>query len=264
MTKINDIQNQTDKREIRINKVGVKGLKYPIVLQDRQNGKQNSIATVNMYVELPHHYRGTHMSRFVEILNNYHKETIVDNLESLLSEMKKKLNANVAYIELEFPYFVKKKAPVSGKESLMSYKCKFDAHFGNEYIFEMSVTVPVITLCPCSKEISEFGAHNQRTYVTARISYKDFVWLEELIEIIEKSGSSELYSLLKRSDEKYITEKSYKNPKFVEDLVREVAKKLKNDKRITSYKVEAESIESIHNHNAYAMVEGKKLTTIPD
>ncbi|MCK4339610.1 MAG: GTP cyclohydrolase I FolE2, partial [Candidatus Cloacimonetes bacterium] len=159
-----DIQNQTDKREIRINKVGVKGLKYPIVLQDRQNGKQNSIATVNMYVELPHHYRGTHMSRFVEILNNYHKETIVDNLESLLSEMKKKLNANVAYIELEFPYFIKKKAPVSGEESLMSYKCKFDAHFGKEYIFEMSVTVPVITLCPCSKEISEFGAHNQRTY----------------------------------------------------------------------------------------------------
>ncbi|MCK4358139.1 MAG: GTP cyclohydrolase I FolE2 [Candidatus Cloacimonetes bacterium] len=261
MTKIKDIQNQTDKREIRINKVGVKGLKYPIILEDRENGKQNSIAKVNMYVELPHQYRGTHMSRFVEILNHYHKETIVENLESLLFEMKKKLNANVAYIELEFLYFIKKKAPVSKEESLMSYKCKFDAHFGNEYIFEMSVTVPVITLCPCSKEISEFGAHNQRTYVTARISYKDFVWLEELIKIIEKSGSSELYSLLKRSDEKYVTEKSYNNPKFVEDLVREVAERLKSDPRITSYKIEAESIESIHNHNAYAMVEGKKLTT---
>ncbi len=261
MTKISDIQNQTDKREIRINKVGVKGLKYPIVLQDRENGKQNSIATINMYVELPHNYRGTHMSRFIEILNNYHKEKIVDNLESLLSEMKKKLDANVSYIELEFPYFIKKNAPVSKEESLMSYKCKFNAYFGNEYIFEMSVTVPVITLCPCSKEISEFGAHNQRTYVTVRICYKDFVWLEELIEIIEKSGSSELYSLLKRSDEKYVTEKSYNNPKFVEDLVREVAEILKKDQRIISFKVEAESIESIHNHNAYAMVEGKKLTT---
>ncbi|MBL7085824.1 MAG: GTP cyclohydrolase I FolE2 [Candidatus Cloacimonetes bacterium] len=256
MTKYKDIQNQTDKRDIKINKVGVKGLKYPIILQDRRNRKQYSIANVNMYVELPHHYRGTHMSRFVEILNHYHKETIVDNLEKLLSEMKKKLKANMAYIELEFTYFIKKKAPISKEESLMSYECSFNASLGKNFCFEMSATVPVTTLCPCSKEISEFGAHNQRTYVTARISYKDFVWLEEIIEIIEESGSSELYSLLKRADEKYITEKSYNNPKFVEDLVREIAEKLKSDKRITSYKVEAESIESIHNHNAYAMVEG--------
>ena len=256
MTKYKDIQNQKDKREIKINKVGVKGLKYPIVLEDREFGNQNTTANINMYVELPHHYRGTHMSRFVEILNHYHEETIIDNLQNLLAEMKKKLNADVAYIEMEFHYFIKKKAPVSGLESLMSYQCRFDASFGKEFCFEMSATVPVLTLCPCSKEISKFGAHNQRTYVTAKISYKDFVWLEELIEIIEKSGSSELYSLLKREDEKYLTEKSYENPKFVEDVVREVAKKLKNDNRITSYTIEAESIESIHNHNAYAMVKG--------
>jgi GTP cyclohydrolase I len=255
MTKYKDIQNQNDMRNISINKVGVKGLRYPIVIEDRKYGKQNTTATVNMYVELPSNFRGTHMSRFVEILNHYHKETIVDNLENLLSEMKEKLHANVSYIELEFPYFIKKNAPVSGKESLMSYKCRFDACLGKKFRFEMSTTAPIITLCPCSKEISEFGAHNQRTYVTARITYKDFVWLEELIELIEKSGSSELYSLLKREDEKYITEKSFQNPKFVEDVVRDVAEKLKNDPRVTSYKVEAESIESIHNHNAYAMVE---------
>ncbi|MCD6102038.1 MAG: GTP cyclohydrolase I FolE2 [Candidatus Cloacimonetes bacterium] len=255
MTKYKDIQNQQDKREITINKVGVKGLKYPIVLEDRKYGRQNTTATVNMYVELSSNFRGTHMSRFVEILNHYHKETIVDNLENLLSEMKKKLDANVAYIEFEFPYFIKKQAPVSREESIMSYNCKFKAKLGREFKFELSATVPIISLCPCSKEISDFGAHNQRTYVTAKIIYNDFVWLEELIEIIEKSGSSEVYSMLKRADEKYITEKSYNNPKFVEDIVREVAKKLKNDKRITSYKVEAESIESIHNHNAYAMLE---------
>ncbi|MBC8312754.1 MAG: GTP cyclohydrolase I FolE2 [Candidatus Cloacimonetes bacterium] len=256
MKKMKDIQNLSDKRKIGINKVGVNGLKYPIVLEDRKQGKQNTVATINMYVELPHHYRGTHMSRFVEILNNYHEETIVDNIENLLTEMKEKLKANVSYIELKFPYFIKKKAPISGQESLMSYNCQFDAHLEKKFVFEMAVTVPVLTLCPCSKEISESGAHNQRTYVTAKITFDEFIWLEELIEIIEKSGSAEVYSLLKREDEKFLTEKSYQNPKFVEDVVREIAKKLKNNNKITSYKVEAESIESIHNHNAYAMVKG--------
>ncbi|MBL7108286.1 MAG: GTP cyclohydrolase I FolE2 [Candidatus Cloacimonetes bacterium] len=256
MKKMKDIQNLSDKRKIDIDKVGVNGLKYPIVLEDRKQGKQNTVATINMYVELPHHYRGTHMSRFVEILNNYHEETIVDNIENLLTEMKEKLKANVSYIELKFPYFIKKKAPISGQESLMSYNCQFDAHLEKKFVFEMAVTVPVLTLCPCSKEISESGAHNQRTYVTAKITFDEFIWLEELIEIIEKSGSAEVYSLLKREDEKFLTEKSYQNPKFVEDVVREIAKKLKNNNKITSYKVEAESIESIHNHNAYAMVKG--------
>lgn len=258
MAVLNDVQNSTDNRKITINKVGLKGLKYPIVLQDRANGKQPTIASVNMYVELPHKYRGTHMSRFIEVLNHYHKETLVDNLENLLFELKQKLNADAAYIELEFYYFIKKKAPVSHQESLMSYKSRFKASLGHNYCLELTANVPITTLCPCSKEISNVGAHNQRTYVSATIRYKDFIWLEELIEMIEKSGSSQIYSLLKREDEKYVTETAYANPKFVEDVVREVAQKLSSDPRITFYKVEAESIESIHNHNAYAMVEKSK------
>lgn len=249
-----DIQNQKDTRNIFINKVGVKDLKYPVVLEDRENGKQHTVANVNMFVELPRHYRGTHMSRFVEILNNYHRETIIDNLENLLLEMKRKLDAKVAYIEFEFPYFITKKAPVSKKISQMSYQCKFDGSYGDEFIMEMVVKVPVQTLCPCSKEISDFGAHNQRAYVTINAVYSEFIWLEELIEVAERSGSAELYSLLKREDEKYVTEKAYQNPKFVEDVVRNISSELKGNPRIISYKVEADSMESIHNHNAYAMV----------
>jgi len=252
--KLNDIQNQKDTRKIPINKVGVKGLKYPVVLQDRLNGTQNSVADINMYVELPHDFRGTHMSRFVEILHHYHKETIIDNLEKLLQEMKKRLDADVAYLEMEFPYFIKKAAPVTKEESLSSYQCGFKASLSNEFIFEMYAKVPVLSLCPCSKEISKHGAHNQRAYVTVSILYKDFVWLEELIEIIENSASCEVYSLLKRPDEKYVTEKSYDNPKFVEDIARDIAIALKKDVRISNFNIEAESIESIHNHNAFAMI----------
>jgi len=256
--KLNDIQNQKDTRKIPINKVGVKGLQYPIVLQDRTNGTQNSVADINMYVELPHDFRGTHMSRFVEILHHYHRETIIDNLEKLLAEMKMKLNADVSYLEMEFPYFIKKAAPVTKEESLSSYQCGFNASLGKEFIFEMYATVPVLSLCPCSKEISRYGAHNQRAYVTVNIVYNDFVWLEELIEIIENSASCQIYSLLKRPDEKYVTEKSYDNPKFVEDIAREIAITLKNDSRISKFSIEAESIESIHNHNAYAMIKSSE------
>jgi len=252
--KLNDIQNQKDTRKIPINKVGVKGLKYPVILQDRTNGTQNSVADINMYVELPHDFRGTHMSRFVEILHHYHKDTIIDNLEKLLQEMKIKLEADVAYIEMGFPYFIKKTAPVTKAESLSSYECGFNASLSNEFIFEMYVKVPVLSLCPCSKEISKNGAHNQRAYVTVSILYKDFVWLEELIEIIERSASCEVYSLLKRPDEKYVTEKSYDNPKFVEDIARDIAIAMKKDVRISKFTIEAESIESIHNHNAFAMI----------
>ena len=252
--KLNDIQNQKDTRKIPINKVGVKGLQYPIVLQDRINGTQNSVADINMYVELPHDFRGTHMSRFVEILHHYHRDIIIDNLEKLLAEMKQKLDADVAYLEMKFPYFIKKAAPVTKEESLSSYQCGFNASMSKEFIFEMYATVPVLSLCPCSKEISQYGAHNQRAYITVGIVYKDFVWLEELIEIIENAASCQVYSLLKRPDEKYITEKSYDNPKFVEDIARDIAIALKNDSRISKFSIEAESIESIHNHNAYAMI----------
>ncbi|MBC8383321.1 MAG: GTP cyclohydrolase I FolE2 [Candidatus Cloacimonetes bacterium] len=252
--KLNDIQNQKDTRKIPINKVGVKGLQYPIVLQDRINGTQNSVADINMYVELPHNFRGTHMSRFIEILHHYHRDIIIDNLEKLLAEMKQKLDADVAYLEMEFPYFIKKAAPVTKEESLSSYQCGFKTSLSDEFVLEMFAKVPVLSLCPCSKEISEFGAHNQRAYITVGIVYKDFVWLEELIEVIENAASSQVYSLLKRPDEKYVTEKSYDNPKFVEDIARDIAIALKNDSRISKFSIEAESIESIHNHNAYAMI----------
>jgi len=168
--------------------------------------------------------------------------------------MKTKLDADVAYLEMEFPYFIKKAAPVTKAESLSSYRCGFNASLGNKFIFEMFAKVPVLSLCPCSKEISENGAHNQRAYITVSILYKDFVWLEELIELVEKSASCEVYSLLKRPDEKYVTEKSYDNPKFVEDIARDIALALKKNVRISNFTVEAESIESIHNHNAFAMI----------
>jgi len=252
--KLIDIQNEKDTRNIPINKVGVKGLKYPVVLQDKNNCNQNSVADINMFVELPHEFRGTHMSRFVEILHHYHKETIIDNLEKLLEEMKKKLSADAAYIEMEFPYFILKKAPVTKESSLMSYTCGFKASMIDEFKLKMFTKVPVVSLCPCSKEISDYSAHNQRAYVTITVSYDEFIWLEEVIEIVEHAASSPVFSLLKRPDEKYITEQSYDNPKFVEDIARDIAKKLKNDKRIIKYTVEAESIESIHNHNAYAMI----------
>ncbi|HEX37559.1 MAG TPA: GTP cyclohydrolase I FolE2 [Candidatus Cloacimonetes bacterium] len=255
--KLNDIQNQKDTRNTPINKVGVKGLKYPVVLQDRTNGTQNSIADINMYVELPHEFRGTHMSRFVEILHHYHKETIIDNLEKLLLEMKKKLDADVAYLEMEFPYFIQKEAPITKEKSLMSYNCGFKANLKKKFELEMFAKVPVVSLCPCSKEISEYSAHNQRAYITLSVSYKQFIWLEELILFAENASSSEIFSLLKRPDEKFITEKSYDNPKFVEDIARDIAQILQNDVRITSYKIEAESIESIHNHNAYAMIKSE-------
>ena len=207
-----------------------------------------------MYVELPHNFRGTHMSRFIEILHHYHRDIIIDNLEKLLAEMKQKLDADVAYLEMKFPYFIKKAAPVTKEESLSSYQCGFKTSLSDEFVLEMFAKVPVLSLCPCSKEISEFGAHNQRAYITVGIVYKDFVWLEELIEIIENAASSQVYSLLKRPDEKYVTEKSYDNPKFVEDIARDIAIALKNDSRISKFSIEAESIESIHNHNAYAMI----------
>ncbi len=256
-----DIQNSQDYREIKVDKVGVKGIKYPIWVDDRKNGTQQTIANINMYVELPHHYRGTHMSRFIEILNNYQDKAIVNKFPELLAEMKDKLNADFAYVELCFPYFMEKKAPVSKKTSLMSYDCCFIAELGKDFRLIISVTVPITTLCPCSKEISKYGAHNQRGYVKVSFCYKEFVWIEEIIELVESQGSSPVYALLKREDEKFVTEQAYDNPKFVEDVVRDVANLLDKDNRITEYKVESEHLESIHNHSAYAMVNKKQRTS---
>jgi GTP cyclohydrolase I len=253
--KIADVQNTRDYRNIDINKAGVKSIKYPITVLDKKNKDQHTIATINMYVDLPYRFKGTHMSRFVEILNRYRKGINVKNLSTILSDMKKKLNAKSAHIEIEFPYFIEKMAPVSKEKSLMEYTCKILGSLNDELDICLGVEVPVTTLCPCSKEMSEKGAHNQRGIVSIKVRFKKFFWIEDVIKIAEKSASSEVYSLLKRPDEKYVTEKAYANPRFVEDIVRNVAQKLGDNPNITWFSVESENIESIHNHSAYALVE---------
>jgi GTP cyclohydrolase I len=256
--KIKDIQALEDDRQETIDKVGVKNLKYPIVLEDRSRGVQKTVADIDFFVELPHHYRGTHMSRFIEVLNSYHQEDLLDNLPRILESIKEKLSADRAYITLRFPYFIEKKAPVSGIPSLLSYDCVFIASLTDLFQLTIGVEVPVTTVCPCSREISSFGAHNQRSIVSVLLDYEGYIWLEEIIAYVEATASSEIYSLLKREDEKYITEKGYENPKFVEDIVRDLAITLKKDERVTAFKISSENFESIHNHNAYAYLEWEK------
>jgi len=254
-----DTQNQKDVREIPINKVGVKNLKYPIALKDKENEIQHTIATISMTVDLPMHFKGTHMSRFVEILQNEKREIHIDSVYNILEEMQEKLHANTAHMELEFIYFREKKAPVSKKPSLIDYRVKFHAIMDKDKKdFMMTVIVPVTTLCPCSKNLSDYGAHNQRGEVTVALRFTDMVWIEDVISIVEKSASSELYTLLKREDEKFVTERAYENPVFVEDLVRNIVLGLKKMKNVIWYSVEAENFESIHNHNAYAMIESRE------
>jgi GTP cyclohydrolase IB len=212
-----------------------------------------------MYVGLPHHFKGTHMSRFVEFLNAHEREVSVDTFKLMLGEMVERLEAQSGHIEMNFPYFVSKSAPVSGVQSLMDYDVTFTGEIDKgEKCFKMKVVVPVTSLCPCSKRISDYGAHNQRSHVTISAKTRGFVWIEELVEIAEHNASSELYGLLKRPDEKHVTERAYDNPKFVEDLVRDVAVELNRDKRIDWYVVESENFESIHNHSAYARIEKDK------
>ncbi|MCB5231311.1 MAG: GTP cyclohydrolase FolE2 [Candidatus Cloacimonas sp.] len=253
-----DIQSRQDNRNQKIDKVGVKDLKYPIVVQDRDNELQQTIADIDFFVELPHYNRGTHMSRFIEVLNKYHEKDLVENLPDILKTVKKKLTADRAYMNLKFPYFIKKRAPVSGIESLLSYDAFFLASYGETFKLTIGVEVPITTVCPCSKEMSDYGAHNQRSVVKVELNYDGFIWLEEVIEYVEQVASCEVYPLLKRVDEKYVTEKGYDNPKFVEDIVRDLALLLKNDGRITAFKVSSENFESIHNHNAYACIEWEK------
>ncbi len=252
-----DVQNEPDLRRIEIDKVGVKNLKYPIVLQDKAIEKQHTIATINMYVNLPHHFRGTHMSRFIEILNKFRREIDIHKMGDIMKEMKEKLKAESAHLEIEFPYFIDKEAPVSRAKALMEYQCKFIGDLNSNTQILLGVSVPVLTLCPCSKEIAQYGAHNQRGEIRVLLKFKGFLWIEDVIAMVEECASGSVYSLLKREDEKYVTEKSYENPTFVEDVVRNVATKLNNENNILWYKVEAESYESIHNHDAYACVEKK-------
>ncbi len=260
---IADVQNYPDSRKIAIDKVGIKAIRHPVKVMDKNGGVQHTIATFGMYVYLPHHFKGTHMSRFVEILNGNEREFSVESFENTLRQMVVKLEAESGHVEMNFPYFVNKKAPVSGVESLMDYDVTFIGEIKNgEYLQTMKVLVPCTSLCPCSKQISQYGAHNQRSHVTITARTNTFVWIEDIIKIAEENASSQLYGLLKRPDEKFVTEKAYENPKFVEDLVRDVAAALNADKRIDAYLVEAENFESIHNHSAYALIERDKKASL--
>lgn len=251
-----DVQNEKDLRNIPINKVGVNNVKYPISVIDKNGNLQNTIATINMYVDLPHHYRGTHMSRFLEVISRHNVKLDLQNLDTILKDIKKLFDCEVAHLEICFPYFLYKKAPISKIVSPLEYECKVECELDNTEKLKLltQVKVPIHTLCPCSKEISAFGGHNQRADVIIKIKSSKIVWFEELIEIAEKSASAPIFSLLKRSDEKFITETAYKNPKFVEDVARDIVIQLKNDVRIKWYSVEVISYESIHKHNAYAFI----------
>ncbi|KAF7598313.1 MAG: GTP cyclohydrolase I FolE2 [Candidatus Dactylopiibacterium carminicum] len=258
---IPDVQGFEDRRHLAINKVGIKSIRHPVKVLDRgEGGVQHTVATFDMYVGLPHHFKGTHMSRFVQILNTQEREISVESFEPMLREMVKRLEAETGYLEMRFPYFIKKKAPVSGVESLMDYDVTFigEISAGGEYKLRTRVVVPVTSLCPCSKKISEYGAHNQRSHITITAETNASTWIEEIVEIAESQASCELWGLLKRPDEKYVTERAYDNPKFVEDLVRDVAGRLNEEARIVAYVVESENFESIHNHSAYALIERDK------
>ena len=253
---MHDKQSERDHRELRIDKVGVRGLRFPIQIRDKAHSVQNTIATIGMFVDLPKEFKGTHMSRFVEVLNAHGSVIHVENITDILQAMRQKLHAATAHLEMEFPFFMSKKSPVSRLESLMDYVARFDASAcGTDMDFVLTVKVHVTTLCPCSKAISKYGAHNQRGLVTVALRSKDVVWIEDVIAMVEASASSELYALLKRQDEKAVTEHAYENPVFVEDLVRNVVVRLNAHPLVTWYKVEAENFESIHNHNAYACIE---------
>lgn len=256
---IPDVQASPDLRQLPVQMVGIKDIRHPVRVKDRSQGEQHTIAQFNMYVELPHDFKGTHMSRFVEILNNYEPEISVQSFKKMLKEMTARLEADTGHIEMTFPYFINKAAPISGVKSLLDYQVTLEGQVKNgTHTMTMKVVVPVTSLCPCSKEISRYGAHNQRSHVTVTVRTNAFVWIEDLVELVEKQASSELYGLLKRPDEKYVTERAYDNPKFVEDMVRDVASLLNADDRIDAYVVESENFESIHNHSAYAMIEKNK------
>jgi GTP cyclohydrolase I len=256
---IEDVQGRADTRRIPIDRVGIKDIYHPVRVKDRSGGEQHTIANFNMYVHLPHNFKGTHMSRFVEILNEREREISVESFNAMLSDMTKRLNSEAGHLEMTFPYFVMKRAPVTGVQSLLDYRATLAAEIKDGQIETwLKVLVPVTSLCPCSKQISDYGAHNQRSHLTLAARISEHVWLEELVDIAESEGSCELYGILKRPDEKFVTERAYDNPKFVEDIVRDIATRLNADERIREYVIEAENFESIHNHSAYARIARNK------
>ncbi len=255
-SQIADVQNNPDNRQIPINKVGIKDIRHPVRVKDRSEGEQHTIATFNMYVDLPHNFKGTHMSRFVKLLNSNEREISVESFDEIMVNMANLLDAESGHIEMSFPYFINKEAPISKVKSLLDYDVTLIGEItGGKTVMTIKVVVPVTSLCPCSKEISDYGAHNQRSHVTVTAKTEGFVWIEDLIDIVEQEASCEIFGLLKRPDEKFVTERAYDNPKFVEDMVRDVAARLNSDDRITAYTLESENFESIHNHSAYALIE---------
>lgn len=257
MEELKDTQNERDDRCLPIDRVGVKGLRFPVEVRDKGGSIQRTVATVSLAVDLPAHFKGTHMSRFVEALHSHGGCLDVHSILSLPRELHRRLDARKAHISIQFPFFLSKPAPVSGKTGLMDYEVRFDIDAGADGMsdFVLTVMVPVATLCPCSKAISDRGAHNQRGLVTYSVRSSKPIWIEDLIALVERSASCELYSLLKRVDEKAVTERAYDNPVFVEDLVRNIASRSNSHDLINWYRVEAENYESIHNHNAYAVIE---------
>ncbi len=255
---IEDVQGRPDTRRLPINRVGIKDIRHPVRLKDRSAGEQHTVATFAMYVQLPHNFKGTHMSRFVEILHR-EREISVESFGSMLAEMTQRLDATAGHIEMNFSFFVMKKAPVSGVESLMDYQASLIGEVRDGQVqMWVRVVVPVTSLCPCSKKISDYGAHNQRSHITIRAKLRAHLWIEDLIDIAEQEASCEVYGILKRPDEKYVTERAYDNPKFVEDIIRDVAGRLNKEDRVAAYVVETENFESIHNHSAYALLERDK------
>jgi GTP cyclohydrolase IB len=254
--KLKDTQSELDHRQIAIDRVGVKGLRYPLQIRDKAHELQHTIATCALTVDLPHHYKGTHMSRFIEVLNEFGPELHVDNIRDILEDLVARLHSESAHVDFEFPFFLEKTAPVTGARGMMDYTVRFAATIEHGKVdFMVTVIVPVTTLCPCSKAISARGAHNQRGQVTFSVRFKKPIWIEDLVRMVEDSASSELYSVLKRPDEKAVTEHAFDHPVFVEDLVRNVAERAEAHDQITWYCVEAENFESIHNHNAFARIE---------
>lgn len=258
MQDLKDTQSERDTRQISIDRVGVKGIRYPIIVSDKENRTQSTVATIALTVDLPEEYKGTHMSRFIEALHEHRRYLDVHSAIRLPNRLQRKLNAQRARVEIDFPFFRLKKAPVTGLEGMMDYDVRFeiDAEKDKGNTFTLTIKVPVTTLCPCSKAMSERGAHNQRSIVTYSVRFTGrAVWIEDLIDLIESCASCQLYSLLKRPDEKYVTDQAYEHPTFVEDLVRNVALATEKYNAFSWYRVEAENFESIHNHNAYARIE---------
>ncbi len=258
MKELKDTQNERDTRQISIDRVGVRGVRYPIIVSDKENRTQSTVATLALMVDLPEEYKGTHMSRFVEALHEHRRYLDVHSAVRLPSRLLRKLPAQRARVEIDFPFFRLKKAPVSGMEGMMDYDVRFeiDTIRNQPGTFTLTIKVPVTTLCPCSKAMSDKGAHNQRGIVTYSVRFSGAaVWIEDLIDLVEECASCQVYSLLKRPDEKFVTDKAYDNPVFVEDLVRNVALATERYNAFSWYRVEAENFESIHNHNAYACIE---------